>query len=1086
MKMYFKKTVGLIVGAAMLITSVMPAFASTGKINVKSYSQVVKSYSDSELTAAPENVQVTLAENLAPDSTSTDTWGAISFKVKGDANNADGDKAIFALDGRETATSSDKVQIQPVAIMGGKIGIGEKGSWTMSSISKGAEYKNNCWYNVGIIFKKDGTTDCYIDGGFINTTSYNGVSFADNTGVFKFLVNPSGTKESTKFYIKDVTWSNYLSDGFVGEIVSNTVQKGGVAKIKFTELLTQFNADDIKVYNCATGELVNGTDATVEDNTLSVQMPNSLKGGSEYRIEFETVKGVFGKSPANDNVYFSCPNSTTETEEVIAHETFEGYTKSLGNSADIKANDNYYQPEGWYLKDRWATLNKVSVMPATEDTEHGTSVKIARDEGNDGQWHQGGIYLPLNQTVSSGKLSISFDVNPKCLPKGSQNALSLMVYPQALTEDEMPNEGKDNSLIDNPASAKIRGRLIWAIRSYCFANPTTQSGQYNWWKPYLNTTGGEVPNPQWHKIKIDLDFTSNKATWYWNDTKVYEMDDFKSNLKLTGGTQEDLSQVGGLSFSVANNVAEKVEALVDNVEITKTISNGLSEENQIFSENFDSFENEAEKGIKLWNADDENNIAAGYIPKGWAAKNISADSIPARAASSVMHSSSNGKSGNAIEIGKLTKEAESPVLYHTLDREYTDGVLNISYDLNAEALAKDAATSKRTFYMMLAPKAVSGTGSLGANDVPGVGESWTYGSDNLSKYIFGIQNAKFAAFNTKMFDVVDAANNKYTPKKYKIENVEYLMGANYRKDVELNKWYNIRHIVDLTGRTVKTYIDGSLVSVASTDVLDISKVGGVIFAMDANSYESKLLIDNVSVTSQNYEMSNGGVMQVRFSDYYNNNYGAASTLTTLADTVAVAFWANTVDEPTAANFRLADSNGYEIPFNGEYDEETNVFLMNLDEFLNNNTEYTLTVSGLTSNGVDLPEYSQKIKSEENGQLIIEPLYILKDGVKAESGAVVQGTTITAGTRIINTTGNAQKAAFSMGLYNGNSLYGFDFREITLNGGVGKNNKEADISCDFTMSADDASKVSSVKAFLWEDMDSLKPLLENAVFTKTAE
>lgn len=1096
MKKYLKKTVGLFVGAAMLLTSAMPVFGSTGKINVKSYSDVVKSYSESEQTVDGKVAQTQLMLNLTPDTESKDTWGAISFKVKGDANNTENNKLIFGLDGREKASdpSAKAVQIQPVAIFDDKIGIGEKGSWTIGSISKSVNYVKDCWYNVGIIAKKDGTTDCYINGEFINTTSYD-YRFADNTGVFKLLVNPIDYSDTNtnKYYVKDITWSKYSNDGFVGEILSNTVQNGGEAKIKFTELLTDFNKDDIKVYNCATGELVSDTGASVEGNILSVQMPNSLKTGSEYRIEFGTVKGVFGKSPANDNVYFCCPNATTEREDVIAYETFEGYTNSLCSSAEKSANNNnYYQPEGWYLKDRWPSQNKVSIVSAEGGDEHGTAVKIAREDGGTSGAFKGGMYLPLDQTVSSGKLSISFDIMPKIFHDGSQNAISFRVYPNALTDEQMISEGKDNKYIDEDST----GRLVWAIRGTKFVNQIESS--YNEWQSndvQLNFTAGTVTSPQWYNIKIDLDFDANKATWYLNNSKMAETDGFKSKLKLTGGSKEELSQVAGISFGVANNVVEQVESLIDNVKVTKTVSNGISAENSIFSEDFNAFENESGKGIKLWSGDESNNVADGYIPKGWAVKNISADSIPARAASSLIHSSNSGKDGgNALEIGKLSKEAESPVVYHALDKEYTDGILNINYDLNAEALATDTATSKRSFYMMLAPKAVTGTGSLGANDVPGVGESWTYGSENLSKYIFGIQNKKFAAFNTKMFDVVDASTNNYTPKKYKIENVEYLMGANYRKDVNLNQWYNIRHTVDLTGKTVKTYIDNKLVSVASTDALDISQVGGVIFAMDVNSYESKLLIDNVSVTSQSYEMSNGGVMQVRFSDYYNNSYGAATTLTTLADTVAVAFWANTVDEPSDANFSLKDASGKAITFEGRYDRNSDTYIMNLDEYLTKDTEYTLTVSGLTSNGVALPDYTQKIKSEQNGELIVEPITMWKNTagtetpVLTDSGTLAQGDTIIAKTRIINTTGEEKAFAFSMAMFDDeNRLMNFDCSpEIKLDGKSDKNNKEANLLCSFKMSGQDAVDYARVKAFLWDGIASLKPVTPSKTFTKTAE
>ena len=782
MNKYFKKTVGLVVGAAMLITSVMPAFASTGKINVKSYSQVVKSYFDSEQTAATEDVQVTLAQNLSADLTSKDTYGAISFKVKGDINNAADARGVFILDARVDATQTDKVQIQPLAIVGAKIGMNESGGMA-TALNKGVEFKNDTWYNVGIVVNKDCTTDYYINGEYINSSSYSGKTFLEGTSVFRLLFNPYAT--GSKFYIDEITWSTYSDDGFVGEIVSNTVQNGGVAKIKFTELLTQFNTDDIKVYNCATGELVNGTDATVEDNTLSVQMPNSLKGGREYRIEFETVKGVFGKSPVNDNVYFSCPNSITETEETIVCETFEGYTKSLGNAADIKDNHNYYQPEGWYLKDRWATFNNVSIEPSQGSDVYGTSVKFARTEANNNS--KGGIYLPLPETVNSGKISFSFDVNPKVLSTQAKPALCFMVYPQALTAEQLPSEGKDNSKIGEDSN----GRTFWAIRQLGFAHQD-KANSWNFWD--LKLSSSTVENPKWYNVKIDLDFNNNKAVWYLDNEKVAEVDDFKSNLKLVVGNQDELSQVSAISFSIPKDYKWDFSALIDNVKVVKTISGDLGEESVIFNDDFNSFENATDKGIKVWNGNTEKNTNDSYIPNGWAIRNIYADDASLnRNASSSVYSVSDGLAGNAIKLEKIdggdaTKNKEAPVIYHTLDREYTDGVLNISYDLNAEALATDSEKSKKTFYMSLTPLAISETGKV--KNIANVTTTDSANNTNWGRPIFGIQNAKFCSYITKYFDVDSSGTAVTAPYNYTIDGVVYSMGANYRKDVTLNKWYN--------------------------------------------------------------------------------------------------------------------------------------------------------------------------------------------------------------------------------------------------------------------------------------------------------
>ena len=262
--------------------------------------------------------------------------------------------------------------------------------------------------------------------------------------------------------------------------------------------------------------------------------------------------------------------------------------------------------------------------------------------------------------------------------------------------------------------------------------------------------------------------------------------------------------------------------------------------------------------------------------------------------------------------------------------------------------------------------------------------------------------------------------------------------------------------------------------------------------MGENAYNSELLIDNVKVTAQAYEKSNGGVMQVRFSDYYNNTYGAATTLTTLADAIGVAFWANTVDEPTEANFKLEDKNGNKIAFDGLFDSDKSVYLMDLKEYLTKDTEYTLTVSGLTSDGVALPTYTQKIMSEQNGELIIEPITTWKNAagtenpVLADSGTLAQGDTVIAKTRVINTTGEEKAFALSMGLFEGNNLLRFDFREVSLDGRSDAANKDANLLCSFKMSEQDAASFTKAKAFLWDSITSMKPVTPSKAFNKTTE
>ena len=222
-----------------------------------------------------------------------------------------------------------------------------------------------------------------------------------------------------------------------------------------------------------------------------------------------------------------------------------------------------------------------------------------------------------------------------------------------------------------------------------------------------------------------------------------------------------------------------------------------------------------------------------------------------------------------------------------------------------------------------------------------------------------------------------------------------------------------------------------------------------------------------------------------FSDYYDNTYGAASTLTTLADTVAVAFWTDEIDTPQETNFALVDENGHVIPFRGSYSLADKTYIMNLNEYLTKDTEYTLTVSGLTVGGNPLPNYTQVINSAVQGEVIVEPMYIMQGSEKKSSGALANGDTVTAGTRVINTTGDIKTYSFFAALYDHGVLKMVDFAEVEQDGATSAEDKEANLSCSFTMSAEDAASITNIKAFLWDGFETLGPILPAIEFTNTA-
>ena len=1117
MKKNFKKVIGLLSGLTLFATSVaVPVSASVGAITGQKYSDVViTSVASKEI----KGIQTNCGDFQVAATQNDEAWGAISFDVKSDAANTPGtDGALFIFQAFEKDAEGKDVRKNSFhALVLSKLGyIGmtnEQSSWVVRTLDEGVEYSNDVWYNVGLVFSKNNTVDLYIDGAFQKSIQGSAsTEYGADTAFIRMFVNSLEGEKSGKYYLRDVRWSKYAEDTFFG-IENKTAASGGESiDVTYTEKITKLDSSKIKLFNCATGAEVGGVSTAADGNKLTVNLPAGVEQGYEYRIETDGITGTFGRTPYNDNIYFNSVKPASDSVETIVYETFDGYTESLGNAADIAANNEYFNPEGWALKQRWINLPGSFIKPKNDsDPNYGTTVSIGstRTEYNASQV---GMYLPLNQKISSGKVILSYDVKPeKTAPKGYYSqcpTLLFCIYPEALTEEQTAfNSSGGNSYI---AEQKKNDKTVSCLLSGVNTNyiGITKSGSAIWgsadaWNPVQDLgAAGVIASPKWYNIKTEIDFNADTITWYIDGVE-------KSTLPFS--QTFGINSIAGISFS-SHNYALDSSALIDNVKVEKTVSNSLGSETTLVDDNFDAFTNTEGGGQKLWSAVEGTTVADGYIPKDWAMHKIWTEAN--QHYGTKVGSDNGGKSGNALMIGKQLIDArsknEAPVVYHKLDKAYKSGVFNVSYDVKAVKLSSDSemvsaaeaagitpsswglgsvpTAAPKQFYFSITPDSINDTGlSRNVNSVA----NWQ--GTNHNKPIFGIQNQKFASYITPIFDLnADGSSADYTKYYYTIDGVKYQIGANYRKDVNIGDWYSIRHTIDLDNKVVNTYMDDVLISAASTDSLGITSIGGITLGMGENAYNSELLIDNVKVTAQAYEKSNGGVMQVRFSDYYNNTYGAATTLTTLADAIGVAFWANTVDEPTEANFKLEDKNGNRIAFDGLFDSDKSVYLMNLKEYLTKDTEYTLTVSGLTSDGVALPTYTQKIMSEQNGELIIEPITTWKNAagtenpVLADSGTLAQGDTVIAKTRVINTTGEEKAFALSMGLFEGNNLLRFDFREVSLDGRSDAANKDANLLCSFKMSEQDAASFTKAKAFLWDSITSMKPVTPSKAFNKTTE
>lgn len=1132
-----KRMLSLVVAVAMLMTAIyMPVSASVGKLPADSLSvsddiiaqdNEVKTYTG----AGSTNVGFGSGGNqhsigtYTIDADSAEYYGAVSFRVKADENNRIDRQAEAEKDGAyliaEFRSDSEKIK-QINTIMLDYTGyIHSMNGWQIGK--KEGVVLGTDWHTVGVLFKKDLTFDVFIDGVFQQNIKLADADYS-NTSQIKFLLNVSS---NAKYYFDEFTWKKFRNNSFIAanSDAKTSYSAGNTIKIEFSEIIASYG--EVKLYNVATGEEVSGLTSSYDGQYLNVTLPEELTQSAEYRIEMNDFVGAFGRELETDNIYFNCAMGSQENGETIylKAETFANYKNA--------SLDNYVNPKGWYLKQRWNTQKTGFVVPTDSGDSHGTVMKIGKTGGS-GEWSEFGVYLPFGEKISAGLVTICYDVKPIYLSangNGGNNTynpnLFMMVYPDAIPDDNLALTGSGNdSWIQKDDTDSINGGLVISgISGGALGNPLAKvwphdevrSSKWNSHKTFATET--TLTDSEWCKVKVEIDYSASPVTmkWYLNGELKDTSTTLASALGLSGG-------IAGLSFGGSTR-SIKCESYIDNVSVSRTISEKLGEKEYAVNQDFDNFENNGTNGNWLWDAIEADGVEAGYGPNGWGVHQIWANTSGdiMRQYGNIIRSTSNGKDGtNALKIGKQVINAksmdETPTLYYRLDETYDSGVVEISYDIKAEKLAGAGNTEIKTA-IQNAGGTLAGWGlelnattpiaprqfdisvvqdELGddvykttgfSNNLPQTGSSVGLQSKN----IFGIQNNKLTGFTTPRYVWLENGNAYYDGCKEIVDGVQYWGKADYREDMAVNTWYSVMHKIDFENGVVTSFVNDVPVSIVPIENLEIEKVTGLRIGGDSNMYGTEIVVDNVFVRHAEYverELA-GGVMQVRFSDYYGNNYGSATTHTTLTNAIGISFWVKDLDEYSFDDDTVVLINtetDEAVDYTGDFvdkdgDSVDDAYVMVLDDYLTKNTTYKLVVNGVTSNGVALPAYEQLFTTDEEGVVIVEPMVIKHNGTKAENGVLAENDTVTASVYLINTTGEEKDYAFSMGVYEGGVLRYFDFEDVSLDG---RDAKSAELNAGLTISASDATIVTKIKTFLWDGMTTMNPVLPSIEFNATQE
>ena len=1078
-----RRLLGLLTAAAMLL-SAMPVFAGgeipsgddliwyndgtnasefdggSGKMSVDA-GAIKMTLTDNNEEVGKRTQIWQVAKTGLKTAVNSDTTAVLSFKIMAEQT----DKHFWLTIGDESASTQS--QITTIAMTSsGKLSAASDSKWVgdkavLNSQAYAKDYTENTWYDITMAFKADHKIDYYLDGAKwftatvpeeFNINSQNmgfrpGIKFSDDFS----------TPGTANFKIDDIMWLTGSDNSFYAFADSDeyTVENPTIG-LKFTEQVSNTAlASGIKVYNVQSGAAVAATAAFDGNRDLKINVNEKLTAAEEYRIAMPALMSVTGKAIYNDNVYFMSEN-VGETV-VNMDETFDGFTQQTLDYYANESGNSYYYPNGWYLGFRWASQNKALIEPVEEDGR-GKAMRFGKQSS--GTEATSSIYYPMPEKVNKGVTHISFDIKPEAYTTGdSSNFAGLntlfTLYPETLTaaqRDYTDGTGNTTCQINQktsqiPLVGIVGNRLAFTIKNIFNVDGDKRWGALSSWVDNQDKSITDPDKNTWYTVSVDIDWSAKKISYNLNNQVTYESTTLLDELGLANG-------FGGIGFYSDYNAVNPC-SLIDNLKIETVMPASGKSTTTIFSDDFSGYDKSDHKG----------NIAAEfYKPADWYTNSNWADQYATLQPLSTTQS--DGNEGNVVEFKKQNNSSEPgtwgwAAIYRAFGQKIDSGVLTVEYDIKAiKALNPEENSNKAMDQLLLGvyKKNLSGQEIEYPATNEDTGKNLVGRNSDDLKFVGGVQGGAICKFKS---------NNRNAANFFEVDG-----GKDCIWNIDdAQAWHKVKVTFDYDNKTVATNVDGAELGTA----YPMSGLGieDGIYALSfgntqgGNMWQTHIYLDNVTAK---LTVDKGGakVSNVRFVDGKGQKSGVSDSVSTLTEKIEIAF-SSEVDETALTNgATLSDKSGNAIVLtNGGFNAETNMYTAVLDDLMQKDTEYTLTVTGAASD-----DYSVSFKTAATGAFNVSKPYI--------NVSIAAVNTITIGIKVLNTTGENKNVTFSYETYSGNQMIGCELEEK----GVGGENKAVYTKeYTLTLDAETAAKLTDIRAFVWGDLTSVVPLTDFASLTK---
>lgn len=346
---------------------------------------------------------------------------------------------------------------------------------------------------------------------------------------------------------------------------------------------------------------------------------------------------------------------------------------------------------------------------------------------------------------------------------------------------------------------------------------------------------------------------------------------------------------------------------------------------------------------------------------------------------------------------------------------------------------------------------------------------------NLNENITGDNEFQYAAYCDKWsmwYPIFSLKNNVLTPFDATLNK-----GASITLDnpSASNGMYHIKvEFAFASDKKFRIYADDKLVYKADifSDLINYP-TSKFEFTMVASNISSEgllgaayALIDNIC--AHNGEEKSSGIKSVQYSTD-NVNYSPAVDKVDSATKYVKIDFTEAMSADTLENIKLMQDSTA-VGATGAASNDNKTYTLTLTDNLAVNTEYTLNIPTTVKNADNnslAREYNGKI-STTAGVFKIDLLDIQKGGVSVAKSDIGANDTIDAVVNITNTEGRTGEVYLCICVYNNDVMTQVNFDKLNL---AAENTKSVPIT------VANASGI-KVKAFLWENFATMKPLIQN--------